>query len=47
MADAERALRAAADAQPGSAATPARKRSEILYRTYQLRAVAPSTELRH
>jgi hypothetical protein len=36
VADAERALRAAADAQPGWAATPARTRSEILYRTYQL-----------
>jgi succinate-semialdehyde dehydrogenase/glutarate-semialdehyde dehydrogenase len=36
MADAERALRAAADAQPGWAATPARTRSEILYRTCQL-----------
>jgi succinate-semialdehyde dehydrogenase / glutarate-semialdehyde dehydrogenase len=35
-ADARRALRAAADAQADWAATPARTRSEILYRTYQL-----------
>src|SRR5215213_5845850 len=35
-ADARRALRAAADAQADWAATPARSRSEILYRTYQL-----------
>src|SRR3712207_4782743 len=35
-ADARRALRAAADAQAGWAATPARVRSEVLYRTYQL-----------
>ena len=34
--DAERALRAAAAAQPGWAATPARTRSEILYRAYEL-----------
>jgi succinate-semialdehyde dehydrogenase / glutarate-semialdehyde dehydrogenase len=34
--DAERAARAAAEAQPAWAATPARTRSEILYRTYEL-----------
>jgi len=36
VADARRALDAAAGAQAGWAATPARMRSEILYRTYQL-----------
>lgn len=36
VADAERALDAAAGAQAGWAAAPARMRSEILYRTYQL-----------
>jgi succinate-semialdehyde dehydrogenase/glutarate-semialdehyde dehydrogenase len=36
VADAHRALRAAADAQAAWAATPARNRSEILYRTYEL-----------
>jgi succinate-semialdehyde dehydrogenase/glutarate-semialdehyde dehydrogenase len=34
--DAHEALRAAADAQPDWAVTPARTRSEVLYRTYQL-----------
>jgi len=34
--DAQRALRAAADAQTGWARTPARTRSEILYRAYEL-----------
>lgn len=34
--DAERALRAAATAQAGWAATPARTRSDVLYRTHQL-----------
>lgn len=36
VSDALRAMRAAADAQPGWAATPPRTRSEILYRTYEL-----------
>jgi succinate-semialdehyde dehydrogenase / glutarate-semialdehyde dehydrogenase len=36
VADAQRALRSSADAQPSWSAAPARTRSEILYRTHQL-----------